>query len=63
LSLITFLGTAKINIKQNDGATELVKDETIITLKKGDKGQKLFTKINFDFIGKKQNKTKRVSLL
>ena len=30
--------------EQNDGTTEVVKDETIITLKNGDKGQKLFTK-------------------
>ncbi len=43
-------------IEQNDGATEVVKDETIITLKNGDRGQKLFTKM-FDFVGKKRNET------
>jgi hypothetical protein len=29
-----------LNNRTNDGATKLVKDETIITLKNGNKGQK-----------------------
>ena len=41
---------------ENVGATELIKDEAKITLKNGNKGQKRFTKINFDFC---QEKTKR----
>ena len=43
-------------IEQNDGATEVVKDETIITLKNGDKGQELFTKIILILLEKKRNK-------
>ena len=33
----------------------MIKDEAKITLKNGNKGQKRFTKINFDFVGKKRN--------